>query len=406
MKNLLISFLVISAFILTPIISFADGLYRGFGFDALTVDSEPKLQKLINLITEKNVNSFRVQYFNRDVDDNFENDADFGAEKYLTWVEDEVLPHYAWLKARFDQYNITTMISLHTPVGGREASSPPQDRMFLNEDLMDVQIEAWLMIAEIYNGDTSVIYQIFSEPATTGEKWKEFYTDLLGDISEISTESSEERQKVVIMPRYGNPALISGVDLEGLPSLFEYVLGVNMYAPFEYTHQRTIAVTDPSADFSYPSSVSVRSCDKQEKRWKKAAKKKRNKKKIRKLKRKYKTCLRQKKKEVKQAGEYTKDGLAGVLEKAIKSAKKKEVKLMIPEYAVVTYAEGAAEYLKDLTDVFDENEISSYYHILFEAGVWDPLMSCNPDTQSCEAVDTSDRFEELVDYFVNNEFIS
>jgi hypothetical protein len=75
------------------------------------------------------------------------------------------------------------MISLHNPVGGRELSSPPVDRLFEDDSLKQAQIQAWGKIATVYNGDTSVIYQIFSEPATTGKRWREFYSDLITSIS-------------------------------------------------------------------------------------------------------------------------------------------------------------------------------------------------------------------------------
>lgn len=407
-----------------------DNLFRGFGVNALTVDGADDLAILQNHVTENNVNAFRIQYFYTEVDENYENDEDQGSEKYLDWVENTVLPHFAWLKAGLDDYGVQLILCLHTPVGGRQVSNPPIDRVFLSDELMDTQILAWTMIAEVYNGSSNVDYQIFSEPAVdNNDTWREFYTDLIEDISDVSNQSISERQKIILMPRYGNPNLVRGVQFDGLPDTFEYVLGVNIYAPFEYTHQGTAAVEDRDAEFSYPADLDIRSCERQQnritritekiqnlktkrrnlkrKRKRKVRKRiRRLRKRLRRFERKLKKCEKGQKRDAKSAGEYHKVGLEKAIKKAINKSSKENVLLWIMEYAAVTYADGAELYLRDLGEVFDENDISSFYHILFEAGVWDPLKDCNRETQTCEVVNSSNRMDALIKYFSSNQFPS
>jgi hypothetical protein len=185
----------------------------------------------------------------------------------------------------------------------------------------------------------------------------------------------------------------------------KYALGVNMYSPFDFTHQGTSE--DRDEEVSYPSSIVPRDCSELLNKLNMLlAKKKQKPKQIAKARRAYQNCNKERKREIKEVGEYNKEGLTKVLQKAISVAEKKSMALYIPEYAVASWADGADKYLSDLGEVFDENNINSFYHILFEAPVWDPRMVCNRETQSCVQESTTERLEALSEYFSSNEFVS
>lgn len=209
------------------------------------------------------------------------------------------------------------------------------------------------------------------------------------------------------MSPYGNPDLVGRVDLTNLPEEFEYLLGVNFYSVPDYEDQGLGAEDDSWERIPYPSTQKIRSCDKQQARLDHELdkkKRKRNKKKIKKLRERLKKCLKKRKRDIKKTEGRSKEGLEDLLRKAIIAAIKKGVQLIVPEFAVVNYAPGADKYVDDLTDVFDENGISSFWHILFESPYWDPLKLCDPVLASCEDQESSDLFDSLVEYFVSSDF--
>ena len=74
------------------------------------------------------------------------------------------------------------------------------------------------------------------------------------------------------------------------------------------------------------------------------------------------------------------------------------VPIVIGEYSAVGWAPGAADWIKDATDMFLEYGWSSYFHSWGEDPVWDPRY--DGDRNNWQRVQyTTDRMQMLINYF-------
>jgi hypothetical protein len=393
MQPLLRALLCLS--LLLPISAFADSQLRGLAVDAQSMPTsvdEPEEQAYWDELANTGTNFLRLQYSNQSVL--------LDETAYRAWMA-EVLEHLDLIIPIAASYDMKVMFSLHSPPGGRdESGSRPIDRIFMPEYAWakQVMIDFWSAAAAKYNGNSTVaVYLIMGEPAPVEKsQWKEFSAILVNTIRGTGAVPIAEQPAIAISSIYGNPALATTISIPQDGG--KYMASFNMYFPWKYTHQ---GLFDDKV-YSYPAGSSADARPSMRARSCKKIKNPKKKKKCRKKKKEQKQGNGKKTGKKKKPNALTKAGLVNSMKKFLRFALNNNVEVLIGEYSVVAYAPGAATYLTDLTDIFNDNGFHSAYHIWDEAPVWSLQHDCTNKSSCTLSESPNDRMQVMQNFFSNN----
>lgn len=248
----------------------------------------------------------------------------------------------------FANCGIKVYLDLHTPPGGIAVSTTGRPHnLFLSADYQTAFISAWQTIATRYNGDTRIHgYIPASEPRISASKiagvktWAVLAQDVTTAIRAI-----DAKHVIQIMAPYGDAAKFSKV--KKIRKAKFVVYGFDFYYPSDYTKQGLEGKPTPVA---LPSNLAKK--------------------------------------------------LKSNLSRALKFKSKNKVKLEVSEYSVVRYAPGALTYLSVLQNLFEKNNISSFYHAHREAEQFDVELGSDPSNQT--RLELSEGEQLLRKYFAKN----
>ncbi len=246
-------------------------------------------------------------------------DGDLAA--YDAWLT-RVLNHMDSLLPVCRQVGLEVLMDLHTPPGGRGPAS--ECRIFQERRFQASFLGWWERMAKRYR-DKPVIwgYDLVNEPVegTVAEgllDWQALATETARRIRAL-----DPKHAIIVEPApWGGPAALENLD----PILVSNVVySVHMYEPMRFTHQ---GLYGNAPGVSYPGPIQGRTWDKPR--------------------------LRQ------------------ALQPALEFQKTFGVSIYIGEFSAIRWApdDSACRYLKDIIDIFEENDWDWAYHAFREWNGW------------------------------------
>ena len=249
---------------------------------------------------------------------------------------------------KFNECGMKVYLALYTPPGGIDYSAAGKPHaVFLRADYQAAFISAWQNIAARYKDDTRIHgYIVISEPRTSPTKISgvDLWAVLAQKVSK-AIRAIDAKHVIQIMAPYGNPATFNKVKkIRGVKSV---VYGFDAYFPSDYTKQ---GLEGKPAPVALPSNLAKK--------------------------------------------------LKSNLSKALKFKNKNKIKLEVGEYSVVRYAPGALTYLTVLQNLFEKNNISSWYHAFREAPAFDVELGSDPSNET--RLELSEGEQHYRGYFAKN----
>jgi hypothetical protein len=273
------------------------------------------------------------------------NEADLQEGVYDKWLDKKLDELDAFLiDAKKD--GLMVVIDLHTPPGGR--SSNTSDRIFQEKKYQDMLLTVWNKISRRYKSKKIIWgYDLVNEPI------EGMVSDDLLDWHDLATKvaqtirHNDPDHAIIVEPANGDlnyfeslgPIPVSGV-----------VYSFHIYDPFPYTNQ---GISKP-VGLTYPS-----------KQW-------------------------------------NKDTLRETLHPIIQFQHDYNVHIYIGEAGVVRWAPGAAQWLSDVLDIFEENGWDWTYHAFREWQGWSVELSANQKDLTPSTTPT-DRQKVILSWFAKNQ---
>lgn len=273
-------------------------------------------------------------------------------EEYDEWYAAEMVDLDRVLEA-CRRYGIQVVVDMHSPCGGRYANS---DLAIFHEPLyQDHWIELWRQTAERLRGNPVIwAYDLVNEPVQNGPS-PEGVADWLGAQVRAARAIREVDPET--------PILIEACDWDGPSGYRELdpvdvrnvIYQVHMYEPGAYTHQ---GVYENPRGATYPGTIGSEYWDKE-------------------------TIRRH---------------LQPVREFQLAY----NVHIYAGEFSAIRWAPGAAQYLGDLTDIFEEYGWDWTYHAYREWDGWS--LEHGPDSEDhTPTAEPTDRLQVILDRFARNE---
>lgn len=244
------------------------------------------------------------------------NTYDLWLEKKLTNL-DRLLPECA-------QSGLLVLIALHTTPGGRDEKN--RSRLFKEKKYQDKFIKNWEMIARRYRGNKTIWgYDLANEPeegriAFGVEDWQS-----LSKITAQKIRAIDPDHAIIVEPANGgNPEGLARFKPLPVPGI---IYSVHMYLPHNFTHQG-VSGRPTNPDLAYPGIINNEMWDK--------------------------------------------NRLRLALKPVVDFQKKYGVHVYIGEFSAIRWApnDSAYNYLKDVIDIFEENEWDWTYHAFREWNGW------------------------------------
>ena len=276
---------------------------------------------------------------------------DTSIEDYDKWLDEQI----ATLKIALDdaqKLGLLIVVDMHTPPGGREADR--EFRMFHDEKYAKYFVKAWQKIATAVKGHKAIwCYNLINEP------WQKCPAKF--DYLTLQYEAAKAIRKIdphtpITIESNDASAESSFAYLQPLP-LKDIIYQFHMYTPGEYTHQSVFDNTNAKKGIflKYPDE---------------------------------KKTL------------YSKKGLEKKMKPVIDFQKKYGVRIYVGEFSTVRYAPGGAQYLQDLTDIFNKYNWDWTYHAFRESHFWDVEFCDEYKSRKKSEVDT-ERKKVLLDALKN-----
>lgn len=291
-------------------------------------------------------------------------------DDYNRWLDSALLRLDALLPA-FQAAGLQVVIDLHTPPGGRnsatslhrllDSTSDPAKADDLQQAVRAQQafVQVWSTIAAHYH-DNPVVwgFDLLNEP---GEgyigapllTWQQLATKAA---LAVRAQDHDQQHTIVVESPWGDPALLTDDHLSPLPAAAGTVAySAHIYTPSQYVFQGLWNAADPV--LTYPGSVNGVP-------WNKAQ-------------------------------------LRSALHAMRAYQQAHQVPIYVGEFSTVRWAPGAASYLSDLTDIFEEYGWDWTYHAFRESGVWDVELAADRAATTRSATPT-DRQQVLQRAFARN----
>jgi endoglucanase len=248
-------------------------------------------------------------------------------------------------------YGIKAVIDLHSPPGGRYQDNAVA--MFYEKRYNDHFVETWRTIASRFKGHPALwAYDLVNEPVQTG----------LPPLGLDFLETQERAARAIRQIDPDTAVIIAADEWDG-PGGFRFmtplsipniVYQVHMYVPHAFTHQ---GVSNAVTGVRYPGMIDGR--------------------------------------------RYDKEALRSVLEPVREFQQAYNVHIYVGEFSAIRWAPGAADYLRDCIDLFEEYDWDWSYHAFREWSGWSVEYENTRDDRSAAA--PTDRQGLLLSWFDKNE---
>lgn len=249
--------------------------------------------------------------------------SDRDLAEYDQWLNGK-LDHLEQLLALAPKYGLRFVVDLHSPPGGRDESRDMN--MFFDRKYADHFVKVWQRIAERFRGNPSVwAYDLVNEPVQS--------RPALYDYRELQRIAAEEVRKI----DPDTPVMIESNQWDS-PDAFRYlsplemdnvIYQVHMYAPGTYTHQfvgNTFGEQGGRDFIRYPGMIGGEM-------WNKA-----------------------------------------MLKKSLQPVRdfqlRHNARIYVGEFSAIAWAPGAADYIRDCIEVFEEYGWDWSYHAFREWNGW------------------------------------
>jgi len=275
-------------------------------------------------------------------------------QRYDDWLN-ETLKVLDRVLIACQQYGIKVVIDLHTMPGGHNDSGALN--LFYNQKYNDHFIAVWKTIASRYKENSTVWgYDLMNEPIERKATPK--------GLDYISTQikASEQirnidKKTAIIFEVGGGDSPLSFISLSPV-NITNVIYSVHMYSPHNYTHQ---GVDDQHTGIVYPGKVDGIMVDK--------------------------------------------NSLKGILQPVRDFQVKYNVPIYVGEFSAARWAPGAAKYLDDCIDIFEEYGWNWTYHAFREYDGWDVEFENgkNKAERPKRASQDTDRKKVLIKAFEKNK---
>ena len=233
-----------------------------------------------------------------------------------------------------EKLGILVCIDLHTPPGGRYEDKSM--RMFFEPEYADFFVEVWRHIARRYVGHPMVwAYDLINEPCQNrpSPEGCDNYWTLQERAARAIREIDPDTAITVEVDQWDDPGGFNFVRPMKVPGVIVYQ--AHMYRPHAYTHQ---GVHGAKARWAYPGMIDGR--------------------------------------------HYDKEALRRELQPVRDFQLAYNVPIYIGEFSAIRWGQGAARYLQDVTEIFEEYGWDWSYHAFREWSGWSLEHSDNEaDTQ-------------------------
>jgi len=277
--------------------------------------------------------------------------TDRDLEEYDRWLDGKLAELDRALEA-CHRYGIKVVIDLHSPPGGRYENN--DIAMFHEPVYQDHYVALWEKMARRYKGNPAVWgYDLINEPVQSTPP-PSGVADYLG------TQVRAAKAIRAIDP--DTPIFIAAAEWDSAAGFADLVpvdvprviYQVHMYVPGEFTHQGVHGEWEPK---TYPGEINGKEWDKQ--------------------------------------------ALRAVLEPVREFQQAYNVHIYVGEFSAIRWAPGAAGYLRDCIDLFEEYGWDWTYHAFREWDGWSIEHGPDPDDHAPSAEPT-DRMNLLLEWFGKN----
>ncbi|TWT84849.1 Endoglucanase C [Planctomycetes bacterium CA13] len=279
-----------------------------------------------------------------------------GTERDLTeydkWFDSELEDLDKALEAA-NRYGLKLVVDVHTPPGGRYDN---MDLAIFHEPLYQNHfVKSWEKIARRYKGNSAVWgYDLVNEPVQN-QPSPAGVADFLGTqvlAAKAIRAIDAEVPIIIAASEWDSAAGYRTLEPVDIPNV---IYQVHMYKPHEYTHQ---GVRNNVKDLVYPGTIGHQKWDK--------------------------------------------EALRAVLEPVREFQLAYNVHIYAGEFSAIRWAPGAAEYLSDVIDLFEEYDWDWTYHAFREWDGWSVEHGADPDDHQPTAQPT-DRKDLLLKWFAKNQ---
>ncbi len=276
--------------------------------------------------------------------------------EFDSWVNGKLDRFETMFKLGHEKYGLRFVIDLHTYPGGRYANR--EMAMFHEPEYADYFIELWKKIAVRFKDHPAVWgYGLVNEPNQKRLAPRDFWT-LQAQAAEAIRQVDPERPILFAANLSNSPDTffcLAPVKLKNI------IYEVHMYKPFQFTHQRVYSpdgkLKPGEKPVAYPGVI--------------------------------------------QGEHHDKAKLKEILQPVRDFQTRYGARIYVGEFSAITWAPGAADYLRDLIDIFEEYRWDWTYHAFREASVWDVEKAGTNKKDIQPAADT-DRKRVLLNGFKRN----
>ena len=327
--------------------------YKGHDLQRLRGVMSPNASReedLRVLGTEWNANLIRWQLTRAWGKANTDRDLD----EYDQWI-DRRLDELQKTLVACQKYNIKVVIDLHSPPGGRDEESDMT--MFYDKKYQDHFVKTWEKIARRLKDSPALwAYDLVNEPVCKKPTALEMDSLATQVRAARAIRAIDAKTAIVIeSENWDSPDAFAWLTPVNVPNV---IYQVHMYVPHEYTHQ---GVHSPAPLITYPGKIGAKA--------------------------------------------YDKEALRQILAPVREFQQAYNVHIYAGEFSAIRWAPGAARYLADCIDLFEEYGWDWSYHAYREWPGWSvehENLPASPDIHKPAATDT-DRKQVLLNWFIKNQ---
>lgn len=320
-------------------------------------------KKDIRDLKDWNVNLMRYQLVGGISNEEIQN-----IDVYGKWL-DGCLDKLEKLLPVFEEAGVQVIIDMHRVPGGRyresgllgtagEAAAKAygnKARFLLMDETAyrEAFLNAWKKIAKRFKGNPQIYgYDLMNEPDQIGLA-KYHWLDLQYDAAKLIREIDPETPIIIESNNWSSP--VTFCDIKPMP-LKNMIYQFHMYFPGEYTHQ---GVNNKKYAATYPAEA----WDYRDRGW-------------------------------------TAEKLEQAVWPVVKFQQKYGAKVFVGEFSAPIWAPGAANYLKDVIDIFEKHHWDWTYHAYREWAGWSVEHEGTPSDMY--PAENTDRKQVLLDFFKKN----
>ncbi len=275
--------------------------------------------------------------------------------EYDLWLNAKLDHYEEMFRLGHEKYGLRFVIDLHSPPGGRLKSRDMA--MFYEKSYADHFIEVWKRIATRFRNNPAVWgYDLVNEPVQSQPAPYDYW-NLQRMAAEAIRKIDPDTPIIIESNNWTNPSTF--LYLQPL-QLKDVIYQVHMYQPGSFTHQRVnnqFGEKGVQQEIAYPGIIG--------------------------------------------GSRYDREKLREILAPVRVFQQRHGARIYVGEFSAVTWAPGAADYLRDCISLFEEYGWDWTYHAFRESPVWD-LEKAGPTRADIRPVADNDRKRVLLEGFRNN----